>query len=261
MTFFLIAAVAFLAAALTFFSGFGLGTLLLPAFALFVPLEQAVALTAVVHLLNNLFKLLLVGRKASGAVVVRFGLPAIVASFAGAWLLVRLGGVAPLFGYVAFGRRFEVTPIGAALGAVLLVFALLELSPRFRALSFAPRWMPLGGLASGFFGGLSGMQGALRSAFLLRAGLGKEAFLGTGVAIACLVDLVRLAVYSGPIASGIDRSNLGLLATAVVAALGGALLGNRYLAKTTWPAIQRIVVLLLALFALALLTGLMRPGG
>ena len=35
MTFLIVCAVAFAASALTFFSGFGLGTLLLPAFALF----------------------------------------------------------------------------------------------------------------------------------------------------------------------------------------------------------------------------------
>ena len=52
----LIILAALLASVLTLISGFGLGTLLLPVFALFFPLEIAVALTAVVHLLNNLFK-------------------------------------------------------------------------------------------------------------------------------------------------------------------------------------------------------------
>ena len=69
MSFLVICAVALLASALTFFSGFGLGTLLLPAFALFVPIEQAVALTAIVHLLNSLFKLLLTGKHADWRVV------------------------------------------------------------------------------------------------------------------------------------------------------------------------------------------------
>jgi len=46
------------------------------------------------------------------------------------------------------------------------MFALAELLPRFRDLSFGPQFLPVGGLLSGFFGGLSGMQGALRSAFL-----------------------------------------------------------------------------------------------
>ena len=81
-------AVAFLASGLTFFSGFGLGTLLLPAFALFLPIEHAVALTAVVHFLNGLFKLGLVARHADLAIVLRFGVPAIIASFGGALVLL-----------------------------------------------------------------------------------------------------------------------------------------------------------------------------
>ncbi|HNB58476.1 MAG TPA: sulfite exporter TauE/SafE family protein, partial [bacterium] len=47
--FLLIAIAAFTASALTFFSGFGLGTILMPVFALFFPVHTAVALTAVVH--------------------------------------------------------------------------------------------------------------------------------------------------------------------------------------------------------------------
>ena len=49
----------FIASGLTLFSGFGLGTLLMPVVAVFFPLEVAIAMTAVVHLANNLFKLLL----------------------------------------------------------------------------------------------------------------------------------------------------------------------------------------------------------
>jgi uncharacterized membrane protein YfcA len=41
---------------LTFFSGFGLGTLMLPVMALFFPVDLAVIATAIVHLANNLFK-------------------------------------------------------------------------------------------------------------------------------------------------------------------------------------------------------------
>lgn len=48
---------ALLVSGLTLFSGFGLGTLLMPAFAIFFPIEIAVAMTAFVHLANNLFKL------------------------------------------------------------------------------------------------------------------------------------------------------------------------------------------------------------
>lgn len=45
---------AFAAAGLTFFSGFGLGTVLMPVLAVFFSVELATMMTAVVHLLNNL---------------------------------------------------------------------------------------------------------------------------------------------------------------------------------------------------------------
>ena len=46
------------------YSGFGLGTLLMPVFALFFPVPVAVASTAVVHLASNLFRLAFTGRQA-----------------------------------------------------------------------------------------------------------------------------------------------------------------------------------------------------
>src|SRR3546814_10115079 len=67
---------AFLASGLTLYSGFGLGTVLLPVFAIFFPAEAALAAVAVVHLLNNLFKGVLVGKSAHWPTILRFGLPA-----------------------------------------------------------------------------------------------------------------------------------------------------------------------------------------
>lgn len=88
-----VALVAFFASALTLFSGFGLGTILMPAFALMMPVEVAIAATALVHLANNLFKLVLVGRQADGRVLLRFAVPAALAAVVGASLLVRLSGL------------------------------------------------------------------------------------------------------------------------------------------------------------------------
>ena len=76
MTPFLIVGItAFLAAGLTMYSGFGLGTLMLPVFALFFPVEVAVVATAMVHGANNVFKVSLLGRHADREVVLKFGLP------------------------------------------------------------------------------------------------------------------------------------------------------------------------------------------
>jgi uncharacterized membrane protein YfcA len=258
MSYAVVYAVAFLASGLTFFSGFGLGTLLLPAFALFLPVEHAVALTAVVHLLNGLFKLALVGRHADVRVIFRFAVPAVVASFIGAGLLVRLSGVPPLATYSILGHTAEVTPLRLIVGVLLFVFALADVVPRTRELSFGARWLPLGGVLSGFFGGLSGMQGALRSAFLVKAGLSREAFIATGVLVAALIDISRLTVYVPALTAAAGGIDYALLGGAVLAAFAGAYLGKQFLAFVTMGGIRVIVACMLFLVALGLATGVLR---
>lgn len=256
MAWVVISLAALLASGLTFFSGFGLGTLLLPVFAVFVPVEQAVAMTALVHLCNSLFKVILVGRQADRGIVVRFGLPAIGAAVAGAWLLGRLSAAEPLVSYELLGHRVDVLPVKLVIGLLLAVFAIAEVTPRLRDLEFGTRWLPIGGLVSGFCGGLSGMQGALRAAFLARTGLAADAFVATSAVVACLVDLSRLGVYAGSLTTAGVKLADPLLVTAVVSALAGSLLGRRWLAGMTMAAIRRLVAGLLVLLAAGLATGL-----
>lgn len=59
-----IAIASFITSFITFYSGFGLGTLLMPVYALFFPMEVAIASTAMVHGANNILKLVLVGKSA-----------------------------------------------------------------------------------------------------------------------------------------------------------------------------------------------------
>ena len=141
------------------------------------------------------------------------------------------------------------------IGVLLLLFALIELVPKLHGVTFDARWQPLGGALSGFFGGLSGMQGALRSAFLARSGLDKQAFVATGAAIACVIDVSRLAVYAGSLSAVFGTLHHRLLACAVLAAFAGAWLGNRMLRKTTLRGLQRIVAAMLLVFAIGLIVG------
>lgn len=257
MSYLLIAVAAAAASALTFFSGFGLGTLLLPVFALFVPIDQAVAFTAIVHFANSVFKLLLVGRHADRTTVLRFGLPAILAAVLGAGVLQGLTHVPPIVRYEVAGRTLEITPVKFVIGTLLLVFAIAEVTPWFQRLRMPAALMPVGGAVSGFLGGLSGMQGALRSVFLLRAGLSKEAFIATGIVIACLVDLSRLSVYVPALFRGGGIDDVPLVVVAAVAACGGALIGARILKKATYVTVQRVVAAMLVAIAIGLVTGAM----
>ena len=252
MSFLIICTVAGLAAVMTFFSGFGLGTLLLPAFALFFAIEKAVALTAIVHFLNGIFKLVLVRKHVNVAITLRFGLPAAIGALVGAWLLVRMAEAGALLHYSLLGRNIEVAPAKVIIGILLLVFACAEFLPAFRKITFAPKHQIPGGLLCGFFGGLAGLQGALRSAFLDKAG-----YVATGAAVAFLIDLSRLSMYAQLIVNQHAEFDYALLAAAVCAALAGSVLGNRYLHKATLSVIQKLVAVLLFVIALSMITGIL----
>jgi len=254
MVFIIVALSSFLASLLTLFSGFGLGTLLMPVFALYFPLPLAIGMTAIVHLANNLFKLFLLGKFADKGIVFRFGLPAIAAAYAGAWCLEKFSILEPIGRYTIGTKTAEVTPLNIALAALMIVFALLEILPFFKQWTVDKKYLSWGGVLSGFFGGLSGHQGALRSAFLVRCNLTKEAFIGTGVMIACLVDIVRLSLYRPRFEHIAAGEHLPLVVGAVLAAFLGAWLGNRYLKKTTLGGLQILVSVML--FVIAFLLGL-----
>ncbi len=249
-------------AGLTLFSGFGLGTLLMPAFAIFFPVDVAIAATAVVHLANNLFKVALLGRAAVWGVVWRFGVPAAAAAFAGAWLLERMAAAPPLVMYILAARPHHVTPVKLVVAALMLVFASFEVVPALQRLEFSRRSLALGGLLSGFFGGLSGHQGALRSAFLVRAGLGKEAFVATGVVSAVVVDLARISVYGLAFVErdvGVVLARQGgwiPILAAMVAAFVGSFVGARLLPKVTMSSVRWVVASLLLALGIALGAGL-----
>ncbi|HBR14727.1 MAG TPA: hypothetical protein DD723_04170 [Candidatus Omnitrophica bacterium] len=254
MSVILICAVALAASCLTFFSGFGLGTILMPVFAIFFPLEIAIALTAVVHFLNNIFKFVLLWKEADWRVIGKFGFPAFIFAWGGAKGLFLLEKMPPLFTYSFLGKEMIVAPVKLMVGFLILVFLLLESLPFLGKVSVPQRYLPLGGMISGFLGGLSGHQGALRSVFLIKCGLSKETYIATGVIIACLVDFSRISVYSqNLIASGIQEY-WPVVLPAVLSAFTGVYLGRRFMKKVTMKFVQVIVSGML--LAIAVLLGM-----
>lgn len=248
---------ALIASCLTFFSGFGLGTLLMPVVALFFPVEVAIAVTAMVHLANNLFKLVLVGSKADRSVVWRFGVPAVFAALLGAWLLNALSGWPAAYAYLWNGRTISVSMVKFIIGLLILGFVWLELSPRLAKLRFDARYLPFGGALSGFFGGLSGHQGAFRSMFLIKSGLDQQRFVATGVVLAVMVDVARMLVYGWRFSTQAAQVNWAMVLSASLFAFAGAYLGAKVLHKVTLRTIQRIVSLLLVLIGAGLVSGVL----
>lgn len=258
MDFLIIGVVAFSASLLTFFSGFGLGTILLPAFALFVSVPAAIAGTATVHLLNNLFKGTLVRKAVDWKTVWQFGIPAIPAAILGAFVLTYLDQSSTTLAFHIGSYTFTPTLAGVVVGGILILFAILELQTWFQKITFPSKYLPLGGLATGFMGGLSGQQGALRSMFLLKSNFDAQHFIATGVFIAIQIDLARLPTYIfglNTFSETLTQHQMALIGVGTVCAFAGAWIGARYMKKTSVTVIRYMVATLMLIIGTLMILG------
>jgi uncharacterized membrane protein YfcA len=240
----ILAVLSFFAGGLTLFTGFGLSTILLPVFVIFFPVAIAVPSTAIVHFINNFYKLFIYFKQINTRILLRFGLPALLASIAGAFLLQKLS---------SNERNLEIL-----LGILIILISFIEMFPALRNLKIGIKWAPLGGVISGFFGGLSGHQGLFRSAFLVKSGLSKNSFIATGVGIAVLVDITRLSVYGSTIftTSIISSNNFWLpVIISTTSALFGVSLATDLVKKMTIDVIRNMVFGLIFISGVLLILG------
>jgi len=261
MAWLVIVSTTLVASVLSLFSGFGLGTILLPAFILFFPIDLAVAATAAVHAANGLFKVLQFRQHINWRIMTRFGLPAIFMAVPGAALLGLISHTQPLFSYSLLHIEAQVTPTKLLLGVLITTFALFEVIPRLNRLSFDEKFLPLGGVLSGFFGGLSGHQGALRAAFLAKSHISPRAFVATSSAIGLMVDALRLPAYAIIIfkfnsTDSIPPQTGKLVLLGICTAFLGVMIGKRLIHKVTMKTIQYITGSLLLLSGALLIFGI-----
>jgi len=247
-----IAVVCLVGSFATFFSGFGLGTILLPVFSLYLPIELAILATALVHFLNNIFKISLMAKHLDFSLFKRFGITALIGAIVGASVLTWVGHAGNMYASPIWEGK-SISYVSFSVGILMLFFVVFEWKSIRFPFSHSPYFLPFGGLLSGFFGGFSGHQGALRSAFLSKITLDKQLFVATSALISLLIDVSRISIYSSSTEWG--QLNVRLLVIGGLSAFAGSLLGKKYLNKVSYTFIKWMVGLFLTLMSLLILTG------
>ncbi len=231
---------SFFAGALTLFTGFGLATLLLPVFSIFLPIPVAIAATAFVHLLNNSYKLIIFFQNIDWNIFIRFGINASIAAVMGSLTLDWLSN-----------QDYNLKTI---IGIIIILIVLFEISP-LRQIEINKKYIPLGGLISGFFGGLSGHQGMFRSIFLIKTGLETKKFIATGVSIAVLVDISRILIYGKTIFNYSLDNFIQFIAPVGIATLGaifGVWLASDLVVKMHIKLVSNLISLFMVIIGLLL---------
>ena len=224
----IVALVGVLAGGIAALTGFGIGSLLTPLFALHLDTKLAVAAVSIPHLIGTALRFARMRKDVAREIFLRFGVPSAIGGLIGAFLHNILGSPA----------------LEAVFGALLMFAGLGELSGFSRRLRFEGKLSTLAGAASGLFGGLVGNQGGIRSAALLRQGLKREEIVATATAIALLVDGVRMPVYAFGAVAGITN-NLRLIGLATLGVVIGTLIGTPLLRRIPEHWFKRTVAVLL----------------
>jgi len=232
----LIAITSVVAGGIATVTGFGIGSLLTPAFAIWHDPKVAVAAVSIPHLVGTAIRFWMVKGHVDRRVLWSFGLASAAGGLTGALL-----------------HSWASSPsLRIVFGLLLLFVAASELSGLARRMRFTGVLAWIAGVLSGLFGGLVGNQGGIRAGALLGFSMSKETFIATATAIGLIVDAARMPVYA--VVQGPALAALWLpitVATAGVAA--GTFAGHRVLKRIPETAFRRVVAVLIGLLGLSML--------
>ena len=196
----------------------------------------AIALMSLPHFIGNSVRFWLLKSKINRRILIRFGLLSAAGGLIGALIHV-----------------FFVSNVLQIIFSSMLILAgilgVLQVSERLRLGKLSASIV---GFASGFFGGLVGEQGGIRSVALLGFDIEKEAFIATATATALIVDIVRMPIY---FIAGFGQVNefLPIIVLSSTAVIGGTLVGNSILKRIPQELFKRLVSFLILLLGILLL--------
>ena len=222
----LIAVSSFIAAALTVPAGFGLSTILTPLVLLIMPPHEAIAVVALVHAAHNGAKTISMWGSIEFSAFKRYGTWLVAGSILGA----SLQGMVP--------QR----PLLGLMGVFLVILPVLTLSESWTGYRIPEANDRIGGFGSGFMGGLSGHQGAIRAMFLSRRLPDKMGYAATASILALCVDLARIPVYLMFRPDAII-GEVGISLVLVISAILGVRLGKKWLESLKSAFIHNCVTL------------------
>ncbi|MBI3336368.1 sulfite exporter TauE/SafE family protein [Candidatus Peregrinibacteria bacterium] len=167
-------------------TGFGTSTIMIPVLLFYYPLPQALLLVGIIHFVGDIWKMILFRKGATWNLLLLFGIPSVLAAYAGARLTLTT----------------EPTLLLRILGAALITYMFFLLFHSSWKLPKSNATAVAGGALSGLMAGIFGVGGAVRGAFLTAFDFPKHVYIFTTGAIAFMTDSIRLLTY------GIGNVNL-----------------------------------------------------
>ncbi|AQT66869.1 Sulfite exporter TauE/SafE [Anaerohalosphaera lusitana] len=217
-------------------TGFGTSTLLVPVMVLFYPVPETLLFVGIIHWFGNVWKLVLFREGFRWGLVLSFGVPGLVATAIGAKLVFDIPSVI----------------LSRVLGGMIAAYVLyLFVQSSFRVRPTVVTGA-VGGALSGFFAGIFGIGGAVRSLFLTAFDLPKAVYIATAGAIALVIDTTRLSVYASE-GVRLPSSLLWGLIVFIPGSFAGAKIAQRLVDRIPQKNFRKVVAVFLLLIAVKLI--------
>ena len=171
--------IAFVSEIIGAVAGFGSSTIFLPLVLILVDFKNALILVAISHLFGNLGRISFFRHGLDKRMIITFGIPSIVLSFIGAFIVGEL----------------SQESLKVILGIFLIIISILFLQRPGLKFPTNTTTIITGGAISGLITGLVGTGGALRATFLTGFNLEKTRYIATAAVIALSTDATRIPIY------------------------------------------------------------------
>lgn len=213
-------------------AGFGSSTIFLPIALFFFDFRTALILVAIFHMSGNIGRIAFFRHGFDKALLLRFGIPSVMFTIMGALLVDHMPQ-----------HLLKLT-----LGIFLIIYVTLSIFRSGFSVQPTQKNTLLGGSISGFFAGLIGTGGALRSSFLTSYDLEKSVYISTAAAISLAVDISRIPVY---LASGyLPQEYYYFIPLLFLTAITGSFLGKRIVSRVPQEKFRTFVLVCIGLVSL-----------
>lgn len=211
-------------------AGFGSSLIMLPVVVFYFPLPIALLFVGIIHLFNDFWQVLLFKKSANRKLLVTFGIPGIAFSLLGASVIINQNQetILQILGY-----------------SIITYVAIILIKPKFKIPNNVLSSF-LGGSLSGFFAGITGISGPVRSIFLSSFDLPKETYLVTSGVIAIMIDSTRLYIYHTGGAE-LPDSLLEYMVLFIVISFIGAEIAKRFVNKIPQEEFRKFIAFFLLL--------------
>ena len=231
----LITLLTIVASAIGTITGFGTSTIMIPILALFLSPGEAIFLVSIIHWFGNVWKITLFRSGINWKLIGLFGVTGLVTSYFGAAVTLNI----------------DDSVLLRVLGVFLAVYAIFLLFQSKLKLPASSSVALVGGSLSGFFAGMFGIGGAIRSAFLTIFDLPKAVYIATAGAIGLMVDSTRVVTY---VAGGmmLPQTLLYGLLIFIPTSFCGAYIAKRIVDKIPQRQFRSIVAMLILIIGIKL---------